>query len=153
MAGPPGTDGTDGKDVLSVCLQCHSTANQNAKYDEYHLSKHYTGNTSARNTKYCARCHTNEGFQEILGSGAFDPVAEINNGTRINCETCHMHTSFEFTGDTVAQVLRTTAPVSLNYDNHTKTTDFGEINNLCVNCHQIRGATAVSYIDSEGKQA
>jgi hypothetical protein len=38
-------------------------------------------------------------------------------------------------------VLRTTAPVALNYFNNTKTQDFGTINNLCSTCHQIRGVT------------
>ena len=70
--GEPGINGLDGKvgvDANTVCLSCHSTANMTAKYDQYELSKHYTGTTSSRNTKYCARCHTNEGFKEITGGG------------------------------------------------------------------------------------
>ncbi len=120
------------------------------KLAEYHLSKHYLGTTSARNTKYCARCHTNEGFQEITGDGKFVAAAEIPDATRITCQTCHKHSGFDFADDTVTFVLRTTTPVALNYDNNATTTDFGKINNLCVTCHQIRGATAVNYKDTTG---
>jgi len=146
-----GPMGPPGKNANDVCLTCHNTANQDAKLAEYHLSKHYLGTSSARNTKYCARCHTNEGFQEITGDGKFVVAAEIPNATRINCETCHKHAAFDFNGDTVSMVLRTTSPVALNYNNNATTTDFGSINNLCVTCHQIRGVTAVNYTDANGK--
>lgn len=150
-AGADGVNGVDGKDANTVCLQCHTTANMDAKQLEYQMSKHFLGTSSSRNTKYCARCHTSEGFIEITGNGAFDAAAEITNATRINCKTCHQHNAFDFAGDTATYVLRATAPVSLNYDNHTKTTDFGKTNNLCVTCHQIRGATVTKYIDKDGK--
>ncbi len=58
-----GPMGPAGKDANQVCLTCHNTPNQDAKLSEYHLSKHYLGTSSARNTKYCARCHTSEGFR------------------------------------------------------------------------------------------
>ena len=54
--GPPGKDGTNGtngatgaagKDANSTCLTCHTTANMTAKEDQYKLSKHYKGTTSA----------------------------------------------------------------------------------------------------------
>ena len=41
---------------------------------------------------------------------------DIPTATRITCETCHQHSSFDFAGDTNAMVLRTTAPVYLNYN-------------------------------------
>jgi hypothetical protein len=148
--GTNGIDGADGKDANTVCLVCHSTANMDTKLEEYHLSKHFTGTTSARNTKYCARCHTNEGFKEITANGQFVAVAEIPNATRITCETCHKHTAFDFTVDTISEVLRTTKPVALNYNKNAETTDFGTVNNLCVTCHQIRGATSVTYNDTTG---
>jgi formate-dependent nitrite reductase cytochrome c552 subunit len=111
------------------------------------LSKHYTGTTSARNTKYCARCHTAEGFQEVLGApGKTATSNDIPNATRINCATCHAHSAFDFAGDTAAMILTTTAPVKLIYNN--TPTDFGKINNLCTNCHQIRGVTSVNYTDA-----
>ncbi len=130
------------------CIRCHNKANQKAKLEQYHLSRHFRGNTSTRNSKYCARCHTSEGFQEITWNGRFVVGNDMPNGTRIACKTCHKHTNFDFSDDTLTQILRTTDPVFLNYDKNKKATDFGETNNLCSTCHQIRGVTAVNYMDS-----
>lgn len=60
--------------------------------------------------------------------------------TRISCKTCHKHSSFEFSGDTAIFSLRTVSPVLLNYFQNQKAVDYGSIGNLCVTCHQIRGA-------------
>ena len=156
-AGAPGRDGNDGsdglpgKDASATCLSCHATAKMDVKYDEYHLSKHFTGTTSLnRNTKYCARCHTDQGFREITGAGTFVVNNDIPNATRITCGTCHKHSGFDFAVDTNTQILRTTSPVFLNYNRNLTATDFGKINNLCVTCHQIRGVTAERYTDSLG---
>jgi hypothetical protein len=149
--GANGANGANGKDANSSCLVCHTSANMDAKLAEYKLSKHFLGTSSSRFGKYCARCHTNEGFQEITANGQFSVSNDIANATRISCETCHSHSAFNFTGDTAAFVLRTTTPVWLNYNKNLTTTDFGQINNLCVTCHQIRGATSFTYIDSLGK--
>src|ERR1035437_1742349 len=146
-----GPMGPAGKNANDVCITCHTTANMDTKLAEYHLSKHYFGTSSARNTKYCARCHTNEGFQEITSNGKFVVAAEITDGTRITCQTCHKHHAFDFTGDTVSMILRTTTPIALNYNNNATTTDFGQINSLCCTCHQIRGVTAINYTDAAGK--
>ncbi|TSA31760.1 MAG: hypothetical protein D4R64_17380 [Porphyromonadaceae bacterium] len=151
LNGKDGLNGLDGKDANGSCVKCHNTANWQAKEDQYHLSKHYLGTSSSRNTKYCARCHTNEGFQEITSQGKFVVTNGIPNATRITCATCHTMTAFDFSGDTAAMILRTTSPVPLNYRKNAETTDFGKINNLCSTCHQIRGATSVNYTDSLGK--
>ncbi len=150
LASCEGPMGPAGKDANDVCMTCHNSPNQDAKLAEYHLSKHFLGNTSARNTKYCARCHTNEGFQEITDNGKFVVASEIPMATRINCTTCHKHRAFDFADDTATFVLRTTTPVALNYNKNATTTDFGQINNLCVTCHQIRGVTSVNYTDATG---
>jgi hypothetical protein len=141
-----GPMGPAGKDSNTVCLTCHNAANFDGKEAEYLLSKHYYGTSSARNTKYCARCHTSEGFKEITGkpwtAGALiSPTNDVPNGTRITCSTCHKHSTFEFPDDTISAVLRTTTPVSLNYYNNVQGEDFGTIGNLCCTCHQIRGVT------------
>jgi hypothetical protein len=158
--GPPGKDGTNGtngatgaagKDANSTCLTCHSTANMTAKDEQYKLSKHFYGTTSARNGKYCARCHTNEGFKEITSQDKFFVSNDIPNATRISCETCHSHTTFEFGTDNGPLILTTTDPIYLNYFNNAKTQDFGKVNNLCCTCHQIRGVTSVNYTDANGK--
>jgi len=148
--GVDGIDGVNGADANTVCLTCHSTANMNVKYAQYYLSKHFTGTTSSRNTKYCARCHTNDGFQEITSQGTFVARNDIPNATRINCSTCHKHTGLDLTTDSTWKILRTTTPIYLNYNKNLVATDFGRINNLCVTCHQIRGATREVYTDSLG---
>ncbi len=148
--GTNGKDGLNGKDANSFCVTCHNTANWAAKDAEYRLSKHFTGTTSARNTKYCARCHTHNGFEEVVGNGKTVVANDIPTAVRINCKTCHAHGAFDFAEDTMAQILTTTTPVPLVYDNGTKTTDYGKINNLCATCHQIRGVTSVNWTDSLG---
>jgi hypothetical protein len=150
--GVDGAKGADGKDANSTCLTCHSTVKMNAMESQYKLSKHFTGTTSARNGKYCARCHTSEGFKEITANGKFVVANDIPNATRINCETCHTHNSFEFAGDLAPFILRTTSPVILEYfkNDATKAKDFGKVNNLCTTCHQIRGVTSINYTDSLG---
>jgi hypothetical protein len=146
-AGPAGQDGTNGKDANSSCLVCHTTANFDTKLAEYKFSKHFKGNTSSRFTKFCAGCHTNDGFQQNLGSGKFVVANDMPAANRINCSTCHAHSGFNFS-DTLADILSTTSPVFLNYNKNLVATDFGKINNLCVTCHQIRGATALVYSDT-----
>ncbi len=163
VQGPPGKDGTDGlkgTDAISSCMKCHTDSNFNQKTVEYNFSKHYLGTTSARNTRFCVRCHTNEGFQEIAWDDQPWGRAEIPNSTRIQCQTCHKMSGFDFPGDTVNAILRKTDPVIMNYFNQytltgwttTKSMDFAQgdskINNLCITCHQIRGATSFEYTDT-----
>lgn len=136
-SGVDGKDGLDGKDANTSCLKCHTMANQNAKTTEFNLSAHYSGNP--RTGKYCARCHSNEGFQEIIENKKYIVSNDMPNARGIECETCHKHTGFDFTVDTISEILRTNSPVFLNYRKNVVSTDFGKINNLCTNCHQIRG--------------
>jgi len=143
LTGANGTDGADGKDANTACLKCHTTSVMEQKKVEYQFSKHFYGTSSARNTKYCARCHTSDGFKEITANGKFVVANDIPAAERINCSTCHTHSAFDFTGDTATYILRTTSPIALNYLNNdlTKKQDFGKIDNLCCTCHQIRGVT------------
>jgi nitrate/TMAO reductase-like tetraheme cytochrome c subunit len=114
------------------------------------------GERTARTGKYCARCHSTEGFQEITTMGTFWVTNEMLNGTKITCAACHKHSAFDFGNDPVSKIFRTTAPVYLNYENYNLTTnvydkkiskDYGDENNLCANCHQIRGTTVATYTD------
>jgi hypothetical protein len=163
VPGPPGQDGTDGKagvNAFESCMKCHTDSNFNQKTLEYNYSKHYVGTTSARNSRFCVRCHTNEGFQEVVMDNLPWGRAEIPNSTRIQCQTCHKMSGFDFPGDTAGSILRTTTPVVLNYLNQytlagwttTKTMDFSQgiskANNLCITCHQTRGATSFEYTDT-----
>jgi hypothetical protein len=162
--GKRGPAGADGQNSTAVCLECHTAANFDKHEAQYYKSKHYYGTTVARGqgSKYCMRCHTNEGFQEVVGERTFEVRDENPSATKITCETCHKHSGFDFTGtthaDTVAFVMRNIDPVYLLYNNmthnpstyaaRTTATDLGETNNLCGTCHQIRGRTAVNYVDS-----
>ena len=155
--GIDGIDGVDGQDANSSCIICHNTANMLAKETQFEMSD--KGERGARSGKYCARCHTTEGFQEIVKMGTFFVSNEMLNGTKHGCQTCHKHSSFEFAGtDTVSLILRTTTPVYTNYLNmdtvansYTKktATDYGDINNLCGQCHQYRGSrSGMVYTDT-----
>jgi hypothetical protein len=135
---------TPSSSTLVYCESCHNAANQKRKLAEYRLSKHFYGTTSSRNGKYCARCHTNQGFQEIISNGTFEVSEDMPNGIKITCKTCHSHFAFDMSGDSTFRALRTTTPVSLAYNKYKKEMDFGTVNNLCATCHQIRGVSGVT---------
>ena len=147
-AGANGTNGLNGLDANTTCKVCHTSSVWDSIVGQYKLSKHFYGNTSARNTKYCARCHTSEGFQQIVNNGIFSATNDMPNANRITCETCHQHSSFDFATDTASYVLFTTKPVFTNFSKNLVATDFGKVNNLCATCHQIRGATSFVYSDT-----
>lgn len=149
--GTNGTNGSDGKDGVDgnvTCLQCHTLAIMDALDAQYKLSKHFTGTTSSRNGKYCARCHTSQGFEEVVGNGKFVVTNDMPNATRISCATCHDHKSLDFSKYDASLILASTSPVTLEYYKNLKSQDYGKINNLCATCHQIRGATATAYSDT-----
>ena len=140
----------------SSCIVCHNTAKLDSITMQYQMSYHFTRGVVNNSSRYCERCHTSEGFQEITGDGLAACQAAIPNATRIGCATCHQMKSFDLI-DTAACILRTVSPVVLNYNNAfssagawttQQTTDFGEVNNLCATCHQIRGATSFTYMDT-----
>lgn len=155
--GKDGTNGTDGKDGVDgdvTCLICHTSANMEAKEAQYEMSD--KGERTARTGKYCAKCHSTEGFQETVTMGTFWVNNEMLNGTKIGCAACHKHLAFDFGTDPVSKIYRTTAPVYLNYENYnlttnayvkTKATNYKGSNNLCANCHQVRGTTVATYTD------
>lgn len=153
-AGENGGNGIDGKDANSSCLKCHSTAKMVAIESQFEMSDKAERN--ARPGKYCAKCHSTEGFSEVVAKGTFN-TANDYNGAHLSCAACHKHSAFDFTGDTVSQVLRTIAPVYTSFNNFNYTTmayervnasDYGGINNLCGNCHQYRGQTVNTYTDT-----
>ncbi len=147
VAGPAGADGTDGTDGVSgnaECLTCHSSDAKYLKTQQYETSQHSTGSTAGRGTSgTCARCHSNEGFQEMVWSGELR-TAGFSFPTRIGCRTCHGWHNENFdiaTGNTDA-ALRTNDPVDLymyrNAGLTSEVIDFGDNANLCANCHQPR---------------
>ncbi|MFZ4401560.1 MAG: multiheme c-type cytochrome [Bacteroidales bacterium] len=146
--GTNGAAGLNGLDANTSCKKCHTTSVWDTVVTQYKNSKHYMGNTVSRNTKYCAKCHTSEGFLQTINNGIFTVTNDMPNANRITCETCHQHSGFDFAGDTASYVLSYKNPVFLNYNKNLVATDFGKVNNLCANCHQIRGATAFVYSDT-----
>jgi hypothetical protein len=152
--GKDGVAGADGKDANATCLTCHLETNMKAIEAQYESSD--KGERAGRTGKYCAKCHTTEGFEETLTQGTFFVRNEMLNGTKISCTACHKHSGFDFGTDPIAKILRTTAPVYLNHDNYnlttnayvaTKATDYGSVNNLCGTCHQNRATTVETYTD------
>jgi hypothetical protein len=150
-----GVNGINGTNASSVCLVCHTTSKFDSITTEYKMSYHFTRGVVQNSNRFCERCHTNEGFQEIALDGLPWAQAAIPMATRIQCETCHEMRGFDFT-DTIPCLLRTITPVVLNYNNlvtlsgwgSMNTTDFGQVNNLCGTCHQIRGPTSFVYQDT-----
>jgi hypothetical protein len=151
-----GPMGPAGKDANESCVMCHNAAKMDAIQAQYDLSD--KGTRSARTGKYCARCHTTEGFKEITTMKTFIVSNEMLNGTKITCEACHKHSNFDFANspDTVSEILRTLTPVYTNFNNfnytsfayaNTNASDYPGLNNLCSTCHQYRGITSPLYSD------
>lgn len=148
LTGATGKNGLNGLNANEVCKTCHTTTVWDTIVDAYKMSKHFYGNTSARNTKYCAGCHTSEGFKQLQNNGIYATTNDMPNASKITCETCHQHSTFDFAADTISDVLFANKPVLLHYNKNLIATDFGKSNNLCANCHQIRGKTATVYTDT-----
>jgi len=148
--GDPGTDGVDGingvdgVDGNSTCSTCH---NENTDLfsiqAQWAASTHGTGANFERNGVDCARCHTSQGFVEMLETGAVaDP---ISNPATINCRTCHnIHTNYDETDF----ALRTSTPVTFIMNGETSA-DLGS-GNLCVNCHQPRAVSPMPVSGTTG---
>jgi len=137
-AGPAGKDGTNGQDANATCRQCHSFSDTIvAKIFQYDASQHATGSTTFENRNTCAPCHTSQGFQEVVATGADTTLVAVNDAAPINCRTCH---NIHATYTSADWALKTTAPYKLKID-PTITMDFtadGGSANLCGRCHQPR---------------
>jgi len=137
-AGPAGKDGTNGQDANATCRQCHNFSDTIvAKIFQYDASQHATGSTTFENRNTCAPCHTSQGFQEVVATGADTTLVAVNDAAPINCRTCH---NIHATYTSADWALKTTAPYKLKID-PTITMDFtadGGSANLCGRCHQPR---------------
>lgn len=141
-----GDTGPAGKDQNATCTQCHNfTDTIVAKMFQYAASQHATGSTLNEATRNaCAPCHSDQGFQECLKTGADTTAVGFADAAPINCRTCHqIHETYTATDWTV----RTTASYTLRMD-HTITMDLeggdGLLKgtaNLCGRCHQARAAS------------
>lgn len=134
--GPEGPQGLSGIDGNGTCGDCHNVSSElKARILQYENSLHARGTTFARSDVTCAPCHTNEGFLEVVGTGAQATKEKVLNPTPPGCRTCHnIHTTFSEKD----YALTNTAPVTLWVAG--VKVDFGK-GNLCANCHQPRPTT------------
>jgi len=134
--GPQGPAGPTGQDANENCTQCHSNdVTLFAKQVQYNQSTHRLGGNFERSTASCAPCHTHQGFLERIATGATSTAADILDPAPINCRTCHqIHTTF--TGADYA--LTVSGPNDIIFNEGFGPVDFGEIGNLCSQCHQGR---------------
>jgi len=84
--GPQGPSGTNGTNASATCQECHNFADTVvAKIFQYNASRHATGSTLNEATnKVCAPCHSSQGFEEVLSTGAFNAAAGITDAAPIN---------------------------------------------------------------------
>jgi hypothetical protein len=141
-----GDTGPAGKDQNATCTQCHTFDDAVvAKIFQYDASKHASGSTLTEATRNaCAPCHSSQGFEECLKTGADTTAVGITDAAPINCRTCHqIHETYTASD----WAVRTTASYTLRMD-HTITMDLqggdGVLKgtaNLCGRCHQARPAS------------
>lgn len=143
-AGPAGPTGPAGQDANENCTQCHTNNSELlARQIQYQASAHYVNGNFERNGASCARCHTNEGFLELVETGTV--AADVNNPSPPNCRTCHqIHTTYTDTD----YALTTTSPVELMFPAG-ETVDLGPKGNLCGTCHQARDVSPVPVIGGD----
>ena len=155
-AGPAGKDASE--DALEgyapgiKCETCHDAATDTtyrvaAKELQYSVSMHGLGAVIWPKFKYCAGCHTNEGFNERYLRGFANETFNINtpsgpicyqnypNSTPPGCFTCHApHNRGNFT-------VRDSGAVNiftLVAGQTTQQWNSSSASNLCVKCHQPR---------------
>jgi len=142
--GKDGTNGTNGKDQNATCTQCHIWGDTLVtKIFQYNASKHATGSTTMEGTRTaCAPCHTSQGYQECLSTGADTTAAPVYDAAPINCRTCHkIHTTY--TSADWGFKDGATSAWHPRYD-ETQTIDLaadGGKANLCARCHQARSTS------------
>jgi hypothetical protein len=138
--GANGANGLDGVDANAFCVKCHNTATFSAVEAQFETSKHAEGETWAGdgNRNPCAMCHSYQGYKETKLTGR-DTVAVVPAiPVALQCDACHdFHGTLDST-DFPNYALGHTEPISLIYNNHASTIDFGNSSNACAYCHQPR---------------
>lgn len=83
-------------------------------------------------------CHSYQGFKETKLTGRDTMTVIPAAPVALQCDACHdFHSTLDST-DFQDYALGHTEPVSLIYNNHATTIDFGNSSNLCTYCHQPR---------------
>jgi len=136
IAGEDGVNGADGTDIAdAACLICHSYDRLLDKRFQLNQHDHSTlPNSLSRGTSAsCGRCHSHEGFVELLNTGE---STSRDSATPLTCKTCHtLHNSLD--ADSFSFGLRVEGPVEFLTGN---IETFGEAapSNTCIQCHQPR---------------
>lgn len=123
LMGCEGKKGATGPSGTAECILCHSDDTSIPRIAaQWENSKHASGETIARSSSSCSRCHTSEGFVEYVET---ESSSSIDEPSAIGCFTCHApHTDKNFD-------LRTEAAYTLE---NNAVFDYGK-GNLCANCH------------------
>jgi hypothetical protein len=134
--GVDGVDGADGTDISGAqCLVCH--ADDRLLEKRFQLNQHDHSslpNSLSRGTSAtCGRCHSHEGFVELLDTGGSN---ERESATPLTCKTCHtLHNGPD--AEDFSFGLRVEGPVVFLTGN-IETFGEGAPANTCIQCHQPR---------------
>jgi len=133
--------------TVGACEQCHDDPPTHAYGTQWYASSHAVTTTipSGPGREYCVRCHTTEGFVDVVSNNAANNGIVMSSNTlysAIGCQTCH-----ESHGLTVpandSHLIRVMA--SATFGDGTVITNGGE-GNLCMNCHHSRDGDAVTNV-------
>jgi len=150
IAGIDGVDGLDGADITDAsCLRCH--ADNQLVIKRYQLDQHdhsTLANSISRGTSAsCGRCHSHQGFVELLDTGE---SSSRDTATPLTCNTCHtLHNTTEV--DSFSFDQRVTGSIEFLTGN---IETFGDdaVANTCLQCHQPR-RTYEDYDDTPADAA
>jgi hypothetical protein len=134
--------------TVGACEQCHDDPPNHAYGTQWYASSHAvttTIPTTSSSAPYCVRCHTSQGFIDVVSNNAANDGIVTSSHTNyyaIGCQTCH-----EPHGQTIptndSHILRVMA--SATFGDGTVITNGGE-GNLCMNCHHSRDGDAVTNV-------
>jgi hypothetical protein len=150
--GPQGPAGPAGPSGAEQCGVCHNNASSLfGKQVQWGESVHGMGEAFDEGYRTtCAGCHSSQGFNEIIKTGADTTKVGFFDAATINCRTCHkVHTKYNDSD----WELTFTSPFALR-DARTgedKNVDL-KTGNLCGKCHQARTTTPVLDLTTPDKE-
>jgi hypothetical protein len=151
-AGAKGDKGDPGASASAQCGVCHNNAaDLFGIQTQWSESVHGTGEAFDEGYRTtCAGCHSSQGFNEIIKTGADTTKTGFYDAATINCRTCHkIHskydaTDFEFTFNSGFALRDVRTGEDKNVDLKT--------GNLCGKCHQSRTTTPVLDLTTPDKE-
>jgi hypothetical protein len=133
--------------TVGTCEQCHDDPPGHPEGAQWYASSHAVTTTipSGPGREYCVRCHTTEGFIDVVSNNAANTGIVMSSNTlysAIGCQTCHEpHGLTTPTNDSF--LIRVMA--SATFGDGTVITN-GGTGNLCMNCHHSRDGSAVTNV-------